>query len=289
MKKIYIVLIIIFIVFSIIFLYNRFAFINIIVKFDELEPFEKQMNVYYKGFKVGRTTKIYPDKDYINTYLKLKLKASKVNFPSNITVRINKKKSNGYVSILYPDDPSLIKLKNNDQVKGIITKDINSLLDEKFSGDDIDVIVDDATNLIESANTAVQNLSDIFVEIKDLIADCSPDIKIAAKNLSNTTTNLEKISDNLSVSLDSNTVSSSVGNIKDTTENIKEITSNLSEITNQIDKTTLPIVNSVLCQTQMTIKNVDEITDGIKNTLKKRMGLSRMLFGKPLSNDNNSD
>lgn len=289
MKKIHIILIIILVFCLFAFLYNRYAFINIIVKFDELEPFEKQMNVYFKGFKVGRTTKIYPDKDYKNTYLKLKLNANKVNFPSNISVKIKKKKTSGYVSIIYPEDPSLISLKNNDEIKGIITKDINSLLDDKFSGDDIDVIVDDATNLIESANTAVQNLSDIFVEIKDLIADCSPDIKIAAKNLSNTTTNLEKISDNLSVSLDSNTVSSSVGNIKDTTENIKEITSNLSEITNQIDKTTLPIVNSVLCQTQMTIKNVDEITDGIKNTLKKRMGLSRMLFGKPLSNDNNSD
>lgn len=255
-------------------LYHQFEFVNVLVKFDELEPFERNMNVYFKGFKVGKTTKIYPNKDYTNTYLKVRLKAARANFPSNITMNIKKKKTGGYLNIVVPDNPSLKQLKNNDEIAGFVTRDISSLLE----GENIQNIVEDADSLLESTNTAVQSLNGIFIQIQEIIADNRASINLAVKNLAETSANLNKVSANLEKSLEGDSVSNSIGNIEQTTANIKEITE-------QIDKSTVPIVNSVLCETHSTVKGAKEITNGVKNTLKKRMGLGRLLFGKPISDE----
>ena len=111
MNKIYILLLTLTLGLLSFFLYNKFAYLNIVVKFDDLEPFERQMNVYYKGFKVGKTVKIYPDKEYTNTYLKLKIYPSDINLPNNITAKINKTKTKEYINIIYPESPSLKKNK----------------------------------------------------------------------------------------------------------------------------------------------------------------------------------
>ena len=256
------------------FVYEYFSYTNILVKFDELEPFEKQMNVYFKGFKVGKTTKIYPNDDYTNTFLKVKLKAKQSHFPSNIKVNIKKKKSGGYVDILYPDEPTLARLKNNDIIQGLITRDISSLMESE----NIEDIVEDAGSLIENASIAVQTLNGIFVEIRSLISDNRNNINIAFKNLSDATYNLENMTKELNKTFSSNEINSSINNIEQTTQNIKEITQ-------QIDKTTVPIVNSTLCESYSTVRNANEITSGVKKTLKKNMGLGRLLLGKPISKD----
>ena len=88
------------------------------------------------------------------------------------------------------------------------------------------------------------------------------------------------MSSNLNNSIEEKSVKNTVNNIEKTTDNIKEITT-------QIDKTTMPIVNSVLCNTNSTMCNVNVISGGIKRTLQKRMGLGRLLFGRPVDNQCN--
>lgn len=287
MRKIYFIILTIVILIIGFLLYNKLAFLNLVVKFDELEPFDKQMNVYYKGFKIGKTTKIYPDKDYQNTYLKLKLHPHNINLPDNITARIRKSALNNYINIEYPDSPSLSKIKNYDVIKGKITRDLNTTITERLGEDGIVEIVDDATGLIESANTTVKNLGDIFAQVNDILTDMRGDILLASSNLAKTTTNLKEMSSKLNNSVDEKGMKVSVKNIEETTENIKQITQELNGITLQIDRATVPIVNSVLCETNSTMKNVKEITGGIKNTLKKHMGLGRLIFGRPISKEGN--
>ena len=108
MNRFYIIILLILLLLVGYLTYDKFAYLNIIVKFDDLEPFERQMNVYYKGFKVGKTVKIYPDKEYKNTYLKLKLYPNDINLPNNIIAKINKIKTKEYISLIYPEAPSLI-------------------------------------------------------------------------------------------------------------------------------------------------------------------------------------
>lgn len=262
-------------------IYDSLSYYNVIVKFDDLEPFEKPMNVYFKGFKIGKTVKIYPNEDYTNTYLKLKLNAPQTKFPSNITAKIRKKKTGGYVDILFPSEPCLKPLKHNDEISGFIAKDISSLLE----GENVQDIVEETESLVESANSAINNLNGIFIEIRKILVDNRASIDLAINNFAKTSTNFENISAKLNESLDSNSLENSVENISQTTYNIKELSNNLKNISSQVDSVTLPVINATLCETNSTVKNAKEITGGIKRTLRKRLGLSRILFGRPISDN----
>lgn len=277
MNKIYITILLITLITLGIFLYNKLAFLNVVVKFDELEPFDKQMNVYYKGFKIGKTTKIYPDDEYKNTYIKLKISPHDIKLPSNIVAKIKKRKTKEFVNIIYPEAPAIKYIQDNDIIKGDICKDINSILNDTIEENDVDEIIEETSSLIETANTTLQSLNKIFVQISTIIKNSENDIKITTQNLAKTTKNLENISSKLNNSLNEEELTDSISNIEEATENIKDITQNIENISTQIDEVTVPIVNSIACDGK-------EITNGIKNTLKKRLGLSKILFGKPISN-----
>lgn len=273
MNKIYILILFLTLGLICYFAYNKFAFLNIIVKFEDLEPFERQMNVYYKGFKVGKTTKIYPDEDYIHTYLKLKIFPHNIKLPNNIIAKIKRNKNKEYISLIYPESPSLTKIKNDEEIKGDISKDINSILNESIDENDVDEIIDETSSLIESTNNAIQNLNNIFVEIGDIVNNSKKDIKIATSNLAKTARNLEQMTAKINNSISENEINSTLKNIEDTTKN-------LEEITNQVNETTIPIVNSIACDGK-------EITNGIKNTLKTKMGVIKLMFGKPIKDNCN--
>ena len=278
MKKTYI-LILIFAFLSMIFLlYNKLSYMDVLVRFDDIEPFERQMPVYFKGFKIGKTTKIFPDDDFQNTYLKLKIKRTKLKFPANVKVNIKMKKSGGYVNLIYPTEPTIKYLRENDVIVGEITHDIKELLESRLTGEDVETILDGATGLIDNATIAIQNLSDVFIEIRELISDSRADIRIATNNFACTTKNLRKMSEKVNNSIDSNSISNSINNIEFVTDNIKDITE-------QIDKLSIPVVNSTLCEINSTAKNTKDITNGIKNTLKKHFGIGKLLFGKPIKDD----
>ncbi len=276
MNKIYIIIVTLIVIILGFFVYNKMSYLNIVVKFDDLEPFDKKMNVYYKGFKIGKTTKIYPDTDYKNTYINLKIHPHDIKLPDNITARIKSNKTTRYINILYPDSPSLTRIKNDDVIHGSVVKDLDSLLNEDGVGE----IISDAASLMESATQATQSLNAIFVQVNEIISDMRKDILLTASNLAKTSSNLEKMSASLNASISEDQLKSSVDNIEKTTENIKEITG-------QIDKTTIPMVNSAMCNVKETTKNINIISGGIKRTLQKKMGLGRLLFGRPVDNQCN--
>lgn len=275
MNKIYVTILLIIITIIGYLLYNKLAFLSIIVKFDELEPFERKMNVYYKGFKVGETTKIFPDKNYKNTYLRLKLFPHDIKLPNNIIAKINKTNKKEYISLIYPDAPSIKEIKNDDEIKGCISKDLQSILKNSINEDDVDIILDETSSLIENANATIQSLNSIFQELNSIIIDSKSDIKEAIRNLAKITKNLEETTGKLNKSIKEDDLNSSLNNIYKTTNEIKETTENINNITKQIDKVTMPIVNSIACDTK-------EISNGVKRTLKKRLGLMKLLVGKPI-------
>ena len=285
MNKLYFIILVVILGIVGYLVYDNFVCLNIVVKFNDLEPFENQMNVYYKGFKIGKTAKIYPDKDYLNTFLKLKIKPRNINLPSNITAVIKSTPTKEYVSIKYPDAPSLIKIKNNAIIPGYAKKDIKNMLADSFEEDDIDMIISEATTIMDSANITVQNIGQTFYKINKILDSINNDIKNSTKNISKTTDNIANITENLNNAIGKEQTKNSFENLEQTTENIKNITENLNEITMQIEEDTIPIVNSVLCETNATIENAEEITTGIKTTLKKRMGLWKLMFGKPIENN----
>ena len=276
MKKIYIILLVLACVATSYLFYNKVAFLNVIVEFDELEPLERKMPVYYKGFKIGKSGKIFPDKHYTKTFVKLKISPSNIELPSNVKARIEKNRNIDYINILYPDDVSLKKLTEGTIIKGCISKDIKDLLSDQLNEANVEGIISDTTNLISNTNNTINELGNIFTEVNALIKEIKPDIKRTTLNLAKATENLENLSKNINTSVEKETIKNSLENIEKTTENIKHISK-------QIDKVTMPIVNSTLCNTNETMKNTKEISCGLKETLKKHFGIGRILFGRPIS------
>ena len=127
MNRLYIVIVILTLILTGYFVYNKLAFLNVVVSFDELEPFEKQLPVYYKGFKVGKSVKVYPDKHYKNTFVKLKLYPADVELPNNISARIQKSKRTDYFNLIAPDEASVILLKDGDTIKGELNATIEGI------------------------------------------------------------------------------------------------------------------------------------------------------------------
>ena len=54
MKKFVFTVLILFIIAIAFFIYEAVSYTTVVAKFNDLEPFEKQMNVYFKGFKIGK-------------------------------------------------------------------------------------------------------------------------------------------------------------------------------------------------------------------------------------------
>lgn len=276
MKIFYIIISLIFIIVTGILFYNKLAYTDVVVKFEDLEPFTGKMKVYYKGFQIGKTGNVYPDKDFVNTYLKLRIAKKNLNLPENVTAELRNRNGNTYLNILYPNSPTVKRLGNGSIIQGRYQKNIDSFINDTINGDNVQDIMGNASNLIENANTTVQSLGSVFNEITGILKDIRPSIKIAAKNIEKTSIHLSNTASNLDNALNRDVTKNSV-------ENIEEITEDIRDITTQINDVSIPIFNSILCETKGTMNNTNEITEGINCTLKKHLGLMRLFFGKPVS------
>lgn len=279
MKKIYSIIIVSTLILIGILAYQRFAGLNIIVKFDDLEPFEKQIPVYYKGFKTGKSVKIYPDKDYIYSYVKIKITPHDVRIPSNIEAKLQKGPGGDYITIIAPKLGTVKKLKDGDIIKGSVDPDLKTILAETVENGNIGSIMESASNVMISADKTMQELTALFSSVNSVIDDIRGDLKKASENLANTTKNISLLSSNINGALDKETINYSVENIKETTAEIKEISKNLEKTSEQINKITVPRVNNVLCQTERTMYNTAELTEDIQHSVKERKGITRLLFG----------
>ena len=242
------------------FIYNTFFFLRISVKFEDLEPFNGNIPVYYKGFKIGSSDKI----------------------PQNIKAALKTSDNKQYIKILYPDSPTVARLKQGNIIEGKYNKNLDNIIDDTLNGENGEDIMGSASNLMENANNTVTSLGNVFDEITGILQDIRPHVKVSVANIEKTTTHLSNVADNLDNALGRTPTKNSVDNIEATTENLKKMTSDLNYITTQIDEVSVPIINSILCDTNYEMKNTKEITHGIKCTLKKKMGMMKLFFGKPM-------
>ena len=71
-----------------VFVIHGFYNMHITAVFEDLEPFPKNLNVYYKGFKLGRTVRVHPSKDFMNTHVEMILNAKNLRLPDNTTAKM---------------------------------------------------------------------------------------------------------------------------------------------------------------------------------------------------------
>lgn len=243
--------------------------------FTELEPFSN-INVYYKGFKIGRAIKVVPSKDFLTTRVTIVLNSWTYNLPNNIKAKVQKAQKDSdvdYMEIIYPGSPSLTRIKYGDKIQGEISHDWNDLINNVTEGGGLDELKGSANNLMQSVNTAAQDVSDLLKQLTVMLKDIQPEVNTAAHELSSTCANLNKMSVKLERSIDDKTISNSFTNVQNTTKNFE----GTSQI---INATTLPAINATVCSLKSLLDNLNVIAKGIGETLQKRMGGARLIFGQ---------
>ena len=261
--------------------------IYITIQFDELAPFETNMPVYYKGFRVGRIRSIKPDKDFKHTLVKVVLDYKDLKLPKNTTAlvkKIDKGEREGrfdYIELEYPDSPSIYFLKTGSYIKGKTSLDWNALIAQQADKGTLDDISGGIDELLDSLKDTSDSLNTIFVTLNDILAENRPNILNASNNLSKTTNNLQEVSLRMNNSLSQERLDNTTTGFEGSSTNVDDATKNLKEVSENLNQM-MPYINATIVDVNTTMCNVTKISQGILETLQKRMGLMRLLMGQPV-------
>lgn len=280
-----------------VFLFHSFYNMHITAVFEDLEPFPKNLNVYYKGFKLGRTVRVHPSKDFTETQVEMILNAKNLSLPDNTTAKMKSKNKKDYIELEYPNAPSITYLKNHSVIEGKKGLNIGDYIDKQAEAGGLDEIKDNLNNTVASAGDTLDALTELFGTANDILKDIRPSIKITAENLAETSQNLKETSYELNSSLKPKRLSNSFANIEQTTKNIERTTKNFENASLDITKTTSHIntdtigivdcvianINTIIDNINVVINNTNDIVIGFQRTLNKHFAGMKIMFGRPLN------
>ncbi len=286
-KKILVVIGIVFFSAALYITYKMLTNIYITIQFDELAPFETNMPVYYKGFRVGRTRSIKPDKDFKHTFIKVVIDYKQLRLPKNTTAvvkKINKGGNDGrfdYIELIYPDAPSIYYIKTGSCLKGRTSLDWNTLLSQQADKGNLDDISDGIGNLLDSLKNTSDSLNSIFLTVNEILNENKSNFVNATANLSQTTNNLREVSVKINNSISQDGINNATSGLEASSTNIGEATKQLKEVSENINQM-MPYIDATIVDVNTTMCNVTKISQGVLETLQKRMGLMRLLMGQPV-------
>lgn len=256
-----------------VFAYKELTYTRIQAEFSELEPFENNMPVYFKGFKIGRVTKILPTEDYTATIMQIVLYPKNLKLPQNIKAQVRSAKGNfDYVELDLPELASTTMLKDGDTIKGKSSVTFESLLRKHAESGSLDVIIENLGDITESVNKTVLQAEGLLKDIRHTVKISEKNILTATQNIATMSKDIVETSSKVNHSLSQQTLDKTMNNLEQTTKNIEMTTQHIDYATRNLQQT-MDNVNSIT-------ENVDEITNGINCTMKKRFGGLRLLFGK---------
>ena len=279
-----------------IFFVNSLYNLHITAVFEEMEPFPHNLNVYYKGFKLGRSIRVYPSKDFTSTQVDMVLKAKDLSLPDNISAKIKTKNKKDYIELEYPDAPSITDLKNHGFIKGKKGMDIAGYIDKQAEGGGLDEIKDNLNKTVESASGTLDAITELVNTGNEILKDLRPSLKETGENLAYMSKNLAEVTSELNRSAKPQRLDNTFANIEQTTKNIEQTTKNLelasenvANISAHAQNETIGLVDCVISNTNIVVKNINtvvenanDIVKGFQATLNKRFAGMKIMFGKPL-------
>lgn len=235
------------------------------------------MPVYFKGFKIGKVTKIVPKDDFTTTLMYVTLFPENITFPQNIHLQVkNYKKNLTYAELELPENPSSRKLKDGDVIKGKTNMSFNSILEKQAENGSFDLIIGTVADIMVNLNNATKETEGLIKDIRTTFKNNENFISISTRNLSQATGNLSRTSVNISSTIDQKTLDRTMKNIEETSKNLKNITKNVDCATRNLSET--------MDNIQGISENVDGITNSVNCTMKDRFGGFRLIFGKASQN-----
>lgn len=282
MNKKYIFLGILFVI-TLHYLFYLLGTIRITAQFEELEPFKHNLPVYYKGFRLGKTTKVYPSDNYIITNVDMRLKDKDLHLPANITAILRRKDKKEYIELVYPQAPYIEELKYNTKIKGNVGVNFERFLQDQVNNGGLDEIKNNVNNTVKSAGETFEALTGLLVVFTEIMQDIKPAINSSAKNLEMTTENFAKISASLKTSVDKGYIDSTLYNFQETSDNLVLTTKNFGGFSNTLNKESSILTNCLLKNLNIVVSNINQIVIGVGDTLKKHFGGLRLFFGKAIN------
>lgn len=262
------------IVWLLIYIDKSAHYTRIKAEFTELEPFPAHMPVFFKGFRIGKITKIEPKDDYTATQMSITLFPRDLNFPKNVYVRVKSYKDDyDYVEIELPELASEQLLKSGDIIKGKSNITFESLLKKHAESGSLDLIIESLGEITESINKTVLQADGLLADVRKTLKANQNYITLTTKNLSEATGSLYKTTVKIDGSVDKKTLNTTMKNLEQTTQNIQQITKNIDCATRNLTDT-MNQVNEIS-------ENINGITNSVNCTMKKRFGGFRLIFGKP--------
>lgn len=271
-----------------------FSHTYIKAEFKKMDPMPPRMGVYYKGYKLGTTTKLKISKDFKTTFLYITLNQRGLHLPKNITARIkNYDEDTKYVDIIYPSSPMLKFIKNGDTIKGESSFTFSGISD--LNQAHLDDLSAKGENLLTSAAKTTDSLTELFDLVTDILAENRSNILASSTNLKNSTANLEvttlnlkEISQKINSGLNQQTIKNISGNLEKTTFNLSDSSKEFISISGNFNKTSsdfsvlVPKLSVLIDAVQLVVCNVNDIIVGLKKTLQQKFGGARLIFGKPM-------
>lgn len=263
-------------------------------EFNKMDPIPSKMGVYYKGYKLGSTSRLRISKDFKKTYLYITLNQRGLHLPKNIRVKIKKyDNETKYVDIIYPKRPMIRYIRTGDTIKGDTGFIFSGISD--INQAHIDDLSEKGGDLLSSAKKTTDSLTEMFDLMTDILGENRENILNSTTSLKNGMKNLEQTTQNMKAM--SNKVNDGITkqNIQNSTKNIEQMTSNFANsskdfisITGNFNKTSsdfsvlVPKLSTLIDVVQMSICNVNDIILGLKKTLQQKWGGARIIFGKPI-------
>lgn len=272
------------------FLYHNFSTLHVTAIFEQLEPFPRNLNVYYKGFKLGRSVRVSPSKDFTNTHVDMVLNVNDISLPDNIIAKVKTKNKRDYIELIYPDAPSVTYLKNHMTIKGEKGTNFATFIQDQADSGGLDDLSDNLSVTVASAGETLDALTELFHTANGILQDLQPNLKESGENLALTTRNLAEVSVELNRSTrEQKRLNNTFANIELITKNLELTTSNTAALTRRVDSETSALLNCMIKNATVVVRNINtvvlninDIVKGLKATLSKRFAGMRLAFGKPL-------
>lgn len=280
MRKVFLICVSVILLFT--YLAISYGEIRVIAQFKDLEPFHHRLPVYYKGFRLGQTSRLYPTDDFkeTNVYLRLRLKGIKL--PDNTVAIVKNSNDKDYIELVYPLSPSVTYLKHGSIIHGEKSASFENFISEQAQNGGLEEIKLNVNKTISSAGTTFDALTEMINVLTDILNDVRPTIKETVNNVNYASKNLADTSKSLKRTVEKGYIDKTLENIELTSKNLVLTTDNFSGFAGNLRQESIVLTNCLLKNLNIVVNNVNEIVIGLGNTLKKRFGGLRLMFGKSI-------
>ena len=256
-----------------------FTHMHITAVFNNIRPIDGRIEVFYKGICIGKATDFTHSNDALRTYVKITLRNKKLKLPLNtkavLKKRIKNDKEIDYIELVYPEVPSEKYIKENSHIHGYTTIDVKEYLKNQ-TPEDLDKIKSNLLTASENLYTTLDAIGGLFVLLQDILQENRANIKNSSSNFKDTTHNINKVTKKIDNIIIEEQWNNTFKNLENSTKGLHNFTHNINDTVTEFDKT----MPSTLENTNQITENLNSITCGIKQTLKKNFGGLRLFFGK---------